>query len=493
MDISNQKFNMGKIIEINSLIGSICEKLNVEAYLVGGFTRDCIIGIPIKDIDIVVSDKPKEIVEIVSKQLSGTYFLINSDHAIYRINVQLGSSSLNIDIGLFEESIYDDLFNRDFTINAIALKLDSKFRNVEVDNVIDPYCGVEDIKNKIIKTVNERSFIGDPLRLLRCIRLYAELNFEIDKQTVQFLKSNVRKINDVSWERIREEVFKILSLPNTHDYLELLDEVGLLGELIPEMEAMRNVLQPKEHHWDVFEHSINSAVMAGKMVGNTKEIDFVWKNIPQFPQIDTFFKEKISDGQTRLTFLKFTALLHDIGKPDTRTIDSSGKIRFLTHSEVGSNIANDIMSRLRISNKGIGIVKTMIENHLRPAQMSQSGELPTDKAIYRYFRDVGDVAIDTLYLDLSDYLGMRGPDLTEEEWVEHCTRTDYIIKRNVLIQKRQQKKDSVLLNGDEIMEKFDLCPGPKIGSLIAKIKEAQAMGHIKSRDEALIFVESNIN
>ena len=319
------------------------------------------------------------------------------------------------------------------------------------------------------------------------------MNFEIDKQTVEFLKSNVRKINDVSWERIREEVFKILSLPNTQDYLELLDEVGLLGELIPEMEAMRNVLQPQEHHWDVFEHSINSAVMAGKMVGNTKEIDFVWKNIPQFPQIDTFFKEKISDGQTRLTFLKFTALLHDIGKPDTRTIDSSGKIRFLTHSEVGSNIANDIMSRLRISNKGIGIVKTMIENHLRPAQMSQSGELPTDKAIYRYFRDVGDVAIDTLYLDLSDYLGMRGPDLKEEEWIEHCTRTDYIIKRNVLIQKRQQKKDSVLLNGDEIMEKFDLCPGPKIGSLIAKIKEAQAMGHIKSRDEALIFVESNIN
>ena len=130
----------------------------MEAYLVGGFTRDCIIGIPIKDIDIVVSDKPKEIVEIVSKQLSGTYFLINSDHAIYRINIQLGSSSLNIDIGLFEESIYDDLFNRDFTINAIALKLDSKFRNVEIDNVIDPYCGVKDIKNKVIKTNVEEMF-----------------------------------------------------------------------------------------------------------------------------------------------------------------------------------------------------------------------------------------------------------------------------------------------------------------------------------------------
>lgn len=493
MNVSNQNLDEGKITEINSLIGKTCEALNVEAYIVGGFIRDRIIGIPINDIDIVVSDKPEEIVKIVSEELSGTYFLINSDHAMYRINAQLGYSMLNIDIGLFEESIYDDLSNRDFTINAIAIGLDSKFSTLEVDKLIDPYCGVADIKNKVIKTTTKHSFLGDPLRLLRCIRLYAELGFEIDKQTIQLLKSNVCKINDVSGERIREELFKILSLPNVLDYLNILDDVGILCELIPELEETRNVIQPKEHYWDVFEHLINSASMAGKMFENTNGIDFVRKNVPRFPEMETFFKEKISDGQTRLTFLKFTALLHDIGKPKTRTIDSSGKIRFLTHSEVGSNIADGIMNRLRISNKGIGIVKTMIENHLRPAQMSQSGELPTDKAIYRYFRDVGEVAVDTLYLDLSDYLAMRGPNLTEEEWEEHCERTDYIIKRNMLVQKRQEEKDSVLLNGDEIMENFDLCPGPKIGTLIAKIKEAQAMGHIKSRDEALIFVESNIN
>ena len=151
MNISNEDMAFGKIIEINTLIGSICESLNVEAYLVGGFTRDCIIGSNINDIDIVVSNKPKEVAEIISTKLSGTFFLINSDHAIYRINIKLESLILNIDIGLFEKSIYDDLSNRDFTINAIAVKLDSKFRNVEVDNVIDPYHGVNDINTKIIK------------------------------------------------------------------------------------------------------------------------------------------------------------------------------------------------------------------------------------------------------------------------------------------------------------------------------------------------------
>ena len=493
MNTSNQDLPLEKIFEINSLIGTICESLNVEAYLVGGFTRDYIIGKDINDIDIVVSNKPKEIAEIISTKLSGTYFLINSDHAIYRINIQLRSLILNIDIGLFEKSIYDDLSNRDFTINAIAVKLDSKFRNFEVDNIIDPYLGVKDINTKVIKTVSDHSFQEDPLRLLRCIRLYAELDFEIAAQTIELLKSNVYKINDISGERIREEVFKILSLSSTQDCFNILDEVGLIFEIMPELEKTRNVLQPKEHHWDVFKHSVNSTVMTGKILESNSELGFVGTNIPEFPEMDMYFNEKISDGQTRLTFLKFTALLHDIGKPETRTEDSSGKIRFLTHSEVGSNIANDIMNRLRISNKGIGIVKTMIENHLRPAQMSQSGELPTDKAIYRYYRDVGDVAIDTLYLDLADYLGMRGPDLTEEEWREHCARTDYIIKRGALIQNRQEEENQVLLNGNEIMENFDLSPGPKIGTLIAKIKEAQAMGHIKSRDEALKFIESNIN
>ena len=124
--------------------------------------------------------------------------------------------------------------------------------------------------------------------------------------------------------------------------------------------------------------------------------------------------------------------------------------------------------------------------------MSQSGDLPTDKAIYKYFRDVGEVAIDTLYLDLADYLAMRGPNLENKEWRELCNRTDYIIKQYMCIEKRQKEEIKVLLNGNEIMEKFDLMPGPKIGALIAKIKEAQALGDIKSRDEALKFVESNI-
>ena len=492
MNICEPDLSFENVFKVNCLIGSICESLNVEAYLVGGFTRDCILGRPINDIDIVVSYKAKEIAELISTKLSGSYFLINSDHAIYRINIVYESLMINIDIGEFDTSICEDLSKRDFTIDAIAVRLDSKFRGIEIDNLIDPYDGLDGIRNQVIQTVSSESFQDDPLRLLRCVRLHAELNFEINKQTFEMLEGHFHKINQVSAERVREEIFKILSLSKTIDCLKVLDKVGLLTELVPELEIARNILQPKEHYWDVFEHSLNSANMAGKIFEQSTDFDFLQSNIPKFPEMDIYFNEKITDGQTRVTFLKFTALLHDIGKPASKTVDSSGKIRFLTHSEVGSDIANDIMNRLRISKKGISIVETMIKNHLRPAQMSQSGDLPTDKAIYKYFRDLGDVAIDTLYLDLADYSAMRGPYLTEEEWEIHCRRTDYIIKRKALMQKRQEEEIAVLLSGNEIMENFDLPPGPKIGMLIAKIKEAQALGDIKSRDEALKFVESNI-
>jgi len=492
MSISNQDLSIENVIKINSLIGSTCESLNVEAYLVGGFIRDYLLGRSVNDIDIVVCDKPKAIAEDISTKLGATYFLIDSNAGIYRINVQYESAMLNIDIGIIDKSIYHNLSKRDFTIDAMAVKLDSKFCGIELNDLIDPYGGFISIQNRVIKAVSDFCFQDDPLRLLRCIRLYAQLDFEIDQQTMRMVIANVEAINQVSSERSREEIFKILSLPKLTDHLHILDKVGLLGALIPELNTTRNVVQPKEHYWDVFEHSLNAAGMVEKIFNRTHELDFVKVSIPKFPDMDIYFNQKISDSQTRLTFLKFTALLHDIGKPSTNTLDSSGKIRFLTHSEVGSVISNGIMNRLRISKRGIDIVEGMIKNHLRPAQMSQSGDLPTDKAIYKYFRDVGEVAIDTLYLDLADYLAMRGPNLENKEWLELCNRTDYIIKQYMCIEKRQKEEITVLLNGNEIMEKFDLMPGPKIGALIAKIKEAQALGDIKSRDEALKFVESNI-
>ena len=492
MIISKQDLSVGDSIKICSLIGSICEASNIQAYLVGGCIRDHLLERSVNDIDIVVSHNSKAIAADISAKLGGTYFVIDSDENLYRINLQNETTILNIDIGNFHESICDNLSERDFTIDAMAIKLDSKFSGITLNDLIDPYGGLISISDRVIKSVSDFIFQDDPLRLLRCIRLHAQLDFEIEQQTMQMVTVNAEAINKVSSERVREELFKIFSLPNLGDNLHILDSVGLLGVLIPELNVSRNVRQPKEHYWNVFEHSLNAAGMVEKMVNGMHELNCVKNNIPKFPDMDIYFNQNISDGQTRLFFLKLTALLHDIGKPSTKTIDSSGKIRFLTHPEVGSDIANGIMNRLRISKKGISVVETMIKNHLRPAQMSQPGDLPTDKAIYKYFRDLGDVAIDTLYLDLADYSAMRGPYLTEEEWEIHCSRTDYIIKRKAFMQQKQGEEMTALLTGNEIMENFDLPPGPKIGTLIAKIKEGQALGDIKSKDEALKFVESNI-
>ena len=147
---------------------------------------------------------------------------------------------------------------------------------------------------------------------------------------------------------------------------------------------------------------------------------FVEEMVPRHEQIGDQFGEEVTDGHTRLTMLKLAGLLHDIAKPATRTVESSGRIRFLGHHSEGAEVAQRILKRLRISGRGVELARLLVQNHLRPGQMAQQGELPTGKAVFRYFRDLGDAAIDTLYLNMADYLAARGPKLSRREWSKYC-------------------------------------------------------------------------
>ena len=184
--------------------------------------------------------------------------------------------------------------------------------------------------------------------------------------------------------------------------------------------------------------------------------------------------------------LKLAALLHDIAKPQTRTIDATGRTRFLGHPVLGASMADDILERMRLSNMGKDMVHGMVENHLRPLQMSQDGELPTPRAVYRYFRDVGDVAIDTLYLSLADHLAARGPDLDMEGWRRHADIVTHILE--VGTHQQTPEKMPRLVTGHDLMQEFSLSPGPHLGLLLDEVNEAQASGVVSTRDEALDLV-----
>ena len=332
-----------------------------------------------------------------------------------------------------------------------------------------------------------------PARLLRGPRLAAQLQFTIDEKTESQIHRDAGLVSRVAPERVRDELMRLLSFPGAADSVRWLDRAGLLSQVLPELDEARGVTQPKEHHWDVFNHLVEAVghvdEIFAHLTGNQSTADkFVTSMVPTFEGIQEYFQEEIGDGHTRLTYFKLTALLHDVAKPATKTVEPSGRMRFLGHHTVGEEMAGEIMRRLRFSRRGGRLVTQMIRNHLRPAQMAAKADLPTGRAIYRYYRDVPDGAVDTLYLNMADFLAARGPTMTEEDWRDHCELMDHILTKG-----RQQSAPETLpkiITGHDIMEALSLQPGPEVGRLLGLAHEAQANGEINSIDEALDLVRS---
>jgi len=187
--------------------------------------------------------------------------------------------------------------------------------------------------------------------------------------------------------------------------------------------------------------------------------------------------------------LKMATLLHDLAKPQTKTIEATGRIRFLGHGKEGAVIAAGIMERLRFSTKEVKLVETMVRHHLRPGQMSNVG-LPTSRAVYRYFRDTGDAGIDTLFFSLADHLATRGPHLDMAAWQEHAQMVEY-----VLTQRYQQESlvtPTRLVDGHDLINTFGMSQGPGIGEILEAVREAQAAGEVATRDEALSYIREHL-
>ena len=336
-----------------------------------------------------------------------------------------------------------------------------------------------------MRAVGESVFQDDPARLLRAVRLAAKLQFSIEPHTAGLITRHAHLISATSGERVREEFLAVLSLDRAKNHLETLDQLGLLCCIIPELEIAKGVEQPQEHYWDVFGHSIHAVEGAERVVSRCAQ-DTEASEVPWSGEIEEYFRGDAGDGHTRATMLKLAALLHDIAKPQTKMVDAKGRTRFLGHQTLGASMADDILERMRLSNSGRDMVHGMVENHLRPIQMSQDGELPTPRAVYRYFRDVGDVAIDTLYLSLADHLAARGPNLDMEGWRHHADIVAHILE--VGTHQQTPEKMPRLVTGYDLMQEFGLSPGPLVGLLMDEVNEAQASGTLSTRDEALDLV-----
>jgi poly(A) polymerase len=480
------------------------------AYLVGGYVRDRLLSLNPQDLDVAVAADPQDLGRELARELGGAYVPVSPAHGVARVVVRWswpapdgggpqgapgaarsgGMAQRTIDLAQFAGTIEEDLARRDFTVNALAVALEHWPLSDWSSVVLDPFHGRRDLARRCIRAVGPDVFREDPGRLLRAVRLAARLGFRLDPDTAAQVRADAPGIDSVSGERVREELLATLAMPGARGQLEALDRLDLLCRVIPELALTKGVEQPRAHHyWDVWGHLLHCVEAAEAVTGGHRN-SAVYSHVPWTAEREAYFEEVVTNGHNRRTVLKLAALFHDIAKPQTKGPDFTGRIRFLGHSELGAEMAARRLAELRVSSRGIGMVRRMVEEHLRPAQMSQGSELPTARAIFRYYRDLGDVAVDTLYLSLADYLAAKGPDLSADRWAAHARIVGHILAGAVPV--TGPGRPPRLVTGDDLMRHLDLPPGPLVGRLLDRIEEARAAGEIASREDALALAARDL-
>lgn len=464
---------------------------NIAAYLVGGCVRDWLLGRATNDLDIALDGDPLSLGRSLAGELGGTFVLLDQANPTARV-VLPGPSHIDL-TQLRGGSILSDLAQRDFTINALALPLTFEPANVQtLERIIDPFHGREDLQAGIIRSVSEASFLDDPLRLLRAARFAAELRFHIDPDTQAQIRRHARLITVPAPERVRDELARILAASDAAEHLRLLDRLGLLAGLLPEVTALKGVTQPPEHYWDVYEHSLQTVAALENNVqrlnAETSERSYVPQPLCPWAAIKRYLNTPIlPGGHERLTMLKFAALLHDVAKPRCKTLEPNGRIRFIGHEREGAQSAREILQRLRFSSREAATVEIIIRHHMRPAQLLETPL--TRRAIYRYFRDTGQEAISILLLSLADHRATGGPALNLTDWLCHLDFT-----WRMLLAYYQEPQRVVapprLLTGYDVMTALGIGPGKRVGMLLEEIREAQAAGQIGTKEEALELLRS---
>ena len=467
----------------------------LDAYIVGGFVRDALLGRPCTDVDLAVPNADQSLARDLAARLDGRLVLLDAQQRVFRIVVRGeapdGSpATWHVDLSTVDGGIEADLARRDFTVNAMALPVAGAAAPPAGWRLIDPFRGQADLADRVLRAVDPNAIASDPVRGLRAVRLAAQLGFAIDDDTQRLIAQAAPSLTTAAPERVRDELLAILAQPGVLDHLALLDRLGLLDAVIPELSPARGVSQPVEHHWDVFDHSLQAAAMAERVLDpDFRAHDEAGRHIPWQPWLDDHFAEELSDGYPRSTWLVLAGLLHDVAKPQTKRTEPSGRVRFLGHTTLGAQVTEGLLQRLRVSNRGVRALHAMVDAHLRPSQLAQKGEVPTSRAIYRFFRELDDDAVDTLYLSLADFLAARGPDLPLDEWQAHCDRVAYALQHRA---PRAAQQAPRLLDGHDLMRIFDLQPGPRFRPLLEMVREAQATGTVSTKAEALALVERTL-
>lgn len=455
------------------IVQALARKKRVGVYLVGGFLRDFVLGRVQMDFDFAVEKNAVAFARQFADKIKGAFVLLDDEHGCGRVVKKVNGIPWTFDFADFRaKTLKEDIASRDFTINTLYADLLKIADQDELTpHIVDLRSAQKDLKSKIIRLVSPKAFKDDPLRLMRAYSLQATLGFKIEAKTAAQIKKDIKLIRDVSIERVREEFFKILSSPRGYRVLCDMDKAELLEKVIPQLAVMFNVKQGGYHHLDVWKHSLEVL----------NQFEKILEDIKSDAELTVYFNEELAANHSRAAIVKLAALLHDIGKPDTKKIED-GRTSFHAHEHVGKRITRIVAKHLKLSVREGHLLEDMVLYHLRPGYLSNFKK-PTEKSIFRYFRDTKEEAVSILLLSLADQRSTRGPLTTEHDQKHHEKICLGLVKR--YFEEKKKVPRVRLITGNDLIRKLKLKPSPIFTKILTAVEEGQALGKVATKQEAL--------
>jgi poly(A) polymerase len=461
--------------ELLKPVQDLSAKRRTKLYLVGGALRDIILGRDKDDpdFDFCLKSKAIDFARRLAIEMKAGFVVLDSAHGCARVVKKSRGKHITLDFSDFRgKTLETDLLCRDFTINSMAASLDDILSQKGFDEtLIDLYGGRKDLANGLIRRVYAKSFDDDPLRIMRAFSLSAIFGFKIDPATYRQIFLKKKKLNAVSCERIRDELFKVFSSPKSFEIVEALDNYKILELVFPEIRKMKENKKPALGRLNVWGHTLLTF----------KNVESLINGFERDPQIRDYLNKEISSGRSRAQLLKLAALFHDVGKPATFRIEK-GKVQFHGHERVGAVLTGAIAARLKLSNEELRLLKRIVFMHLRPGYLVTNPVL-TAKAKFRFFRDAGEEAGVVLILALADERSTKGYLLLDKARKIYEKLIPRLLKE--YFNKQNNIPEARLADGNDIMRRFKLLPSPLIGKVLRELEELQAIRKIKTKEQAL--------
>ncbi len=458
------------------------ESKSVQLYLVGGTVRDLVLRKSISDMDFIMSGNVIDFSKGFSEIINAKVIILNKEPDTTRIIFNHGEFYMDFS-KMRGTNIVEDLMARDLTINSMALDFNRLVKTQDI-TLIDPCNGVYDLENERINFTSESSIINDPIRLLRAYRFSALLGFVITDQAKSMIQNYRTLIKTIAGERVRDELFKILSVNNSAYYIKEMDSAGLLEEIFPKIAPMKGMVQNDYHHLDVWGHS-----MLTMENFENEPIPGILSNYYEY--IEDYLNYELVKGRSRKVLLKLAALLHDVGKPSTRTIDINGRVRFFDHHIIGAETAVDILSYLKLSKRENAFICSVIKNHMYPLMicMSKQKQIPAQlkRMIRRYINNVGSLWLPVILISYADMRATRG---IRSKPSDIDNMLDLIGMIADIFFNEIYPSLPVIVTGEDLIREFNLSPGPIIGEILKKIRSAQIDENVKTPSEALELARS---